>query len=101
MYFLSFDATLKAIPNTKRLKNHTGNHSITIQKLIIHIEAMKITLAVGLPNMANIKNTHTVRKPAINNAAARSGIPRKSATTPGNPEISIGVFPTLLQIRKY
>lgn len=92
MYLLSFDATLNAIPNTIRLKNHTGSHSITIQKPIITIEPKKITFAVGLPIIANKAKKHTVRKPAINREAANSGMLRKSATKPGKLEISIGVF---------
>jgi hypothetical protein len=97
MYLFSLDATLKAIPNTTRLKNHTGNHSMTMQKPMTHMEAMKITLAVGLPNIANIRNTHTERNPAIKSAAAKSGIPKKSPTTLGNPEISIGIsYPPLM-----
>lgn len=83
---------LNAIPKAIKLKNHTGSHSIIMQKPITPIAAMKITFAVGFPIIANNVKMHTVKKTAIKRLAANSGILRKSATKPGKLVMSIGVF---------
>lgn len=96
MYLFSLDAMLNAIPKAIKLKNHTGSHSIAIQKPMTTIEPMKTTFAVGLPIIAKSVKMHIVRNPAIKSEAASSGMPRKLAIKSGKLEMSIGIFATPL-----